>query len=305
MLDVILGALVYSNLLALLAIGLCLALLTCRVSNFAHGDFAVVGIYAAYTASTVLGVSPYACLPVSLLAGGAVSLLSFLLVFDPLRRAGAGPVSLMVASMALDMLLRYSLHIYADLMQRTFNVYTRNFMFDDVELRLLGVRVPGVLVGTSVTTAVMLAALYVLLYRTRVGVAMRAAIENPQLAETLGINVRKIFAFSWFLSGALAAVAGAFLPFRMLVTPDTGWSMLLSMFAAVVVGGIGSLAGSVAGAYFIGSSELMFSYLLASLGVSTAYRPLIAFLTIITTLALTPRGLSKLWSGEVRRPWRS
>jgi len=303
-LDVALGALIYSNLLALLSVGLCLTLLTCRVSNFAHGDLAMVGVYAAYTASAILRVSPYLCLPAAFVAGGAVSLASFLLVFEPLRRAGAGPVSLMVASMALDMVLRYSLHVYADLLQQAYGVYTRSFMFDDVELSAAGLRLPGVLVYSSLTTAALLAALYALLYRTRIGIAMRAAIENPQLAEVLGVNVRRVFALSWFLSGGLAAVAGAFLPFRVLVGPDTGWSMLLSIFAAVIVGGMYSLAGSVAGAYLIGFSELMFSYLLALWGVSTAYRPLITFTSIVVTLLVSPRGLAGLW-GRVRRGWSS
>lgn len=301
MLDVIIGALVYSNFLALLAISLCLAILTCKVSNFSHGDLAMVGVYAAYTASVVLKLSPYYCLPVASLAGGLVALLCFLLVFEPLRRAGASPVSMMVASLALDMVIRYSLHMYADVVQRVLGVFGRDFMFGDAKLSIAGVQVPGILVSSSLTTVALLAVLYVLLYKTRLGVAMRAAIENQQLAMVLGVNVRKVFAFSWFLSGALAATAGVFLPFRILVNPDTGWSMLLSVFAAVIVGGINSLSGSIVGAYLIGFSELLFSYLLASLGLSTAYRPLIVFSAIIVTLLLSPRGLSVLWSNGVRR----
>ncbi len=296
MLDVLVGALVYSNLLALLAIGLSLMLLTCRVSNFAHGDVVTTGLYAAYTASVLLRVSPYACIPFALLAGGLVSLLSFLLVFDPLRRAGGGPVTLMVASMAVGIIIRYSLHAYADVMQRTLGVYTRQFVLSDFELQLAGLRVPGVLPLSSLTAAVLLVSLYVLLYRTRLGVAMRAAIENPQLAESLGIDVKRVFAIGWFLSGALAGAAGVFLPFRVISDPDVGWSMLLPAFASVVVGGIGSLAGSVAGAYVVGFSELLLSYLLATLGVSTAYRPLISFAAIVATLLLRPKGLSSLWS---------
>ena len=305
MLDVLISALVYSNLLSLLAISLTLTILTCRVSNFAQGDVAMVGVYSAYAASVVLGVSPYACLPLAFFAGGAVSLISFLLVFEPLRRAGAGPVTLMVASMALDMVIRYALHASADLMQSNLKVYSRYFMFNDVVLSFSGVGVPGVLMSSTATSVALLLLLYALLYKTRFGVAMRASIENPQLAEVLGINVRRVFSFSWFLSGALAATAGVFLPFRVQVSPDTGWSMLLSIFAAVVVGGMGSLAGSIVGSYLIGFSELLLSYLLALYGVSTAYRPLITFTAIVTTLLVSPRGLSALWSSRVRKPWRS
>lgn len=305
MLDVLISAIVYSNLLALLSIGLSLMILTCRVSNFAQGDVAMVGVYSAYAASVVLGVSPYVCLPLAFLAGGVVSLLTFLLVFEPLRKAGAGPVTLMVASMALDMVIRYALHVTADLMQSNLKVYSRHFMFDDAVLSVSSFVVPGVLVSSTLTSAGLLLSLYALLYKTRIGVAMRAAIENPQLAEVLGISVKRVFAFSWFLSGALAATAGVFLPFRVQVSPDTGWSMLLSMFAAVVVGGMGSLAGSVVGAYFIGFSELLLSYLLALYGISTAYRPLITFTAIVATLLISPRGLSALWGDRVKLSWKS
>jgi branched-chain amino acid transport system permease protein len=296
-LDLLVGALVYSNLLALMAVGLSLALITCRVSNFAHGDFAMVGVYAAYTLSAVAGLTPYAWIPAAFAFGGLVSLLAYLLVFEPLRER-TDLVTLMVVSMALDMVLRYSLHVYADLMQQWLRVYTRLFMFDDFLVEAAGSRLPGVLPASTAVVAALLASLYVLLYKTRVGVAMRAAIENPGLAEALGVSVKRVFALSWFLSGALAATAGVFLPFRIMVSPDTGWSMLLPTFAAVTVGGIGSLGGSVLGAYLIGFSETVLAYQLAQVGISTAYRPLLTFAAIIATLLAYPRGLSGLWSGK-------
>jgi len=296
-LDLLVGALVYSNLLALLAVGLSLALITCRVSNFAQGDFAMVGVYAAYTLSVIAGVTPYAWIPAAFAVGGFVSLLAYLLVFEPLR-GKADLVTLMVVSIALDMVIRYSLHVYADLMQQQFKVYTRLFMFDDFFVEVAGARIPGVLLASTAAVVALLASLYVLLYRTKLGVAMRAAIENPGLAETLGVSVKRVFAVSWFLSGALAATAGVFLPFRVMVNPDTGWSMLLPTFAAVTVGGIGSLSGSVAGAYLIGLSETVLAYQLARIGISTAYRPLLTFTAIIATLLASPKGISGLWSGR-------
>ena len=297
MLDLLVGALVYSNLLALMAVGLSLALITCRVSNFAQGDFAIIGVYAAYTLSVATGVTPYAWIPAAFAIGGLVSLLAYLLVFEPLR-GRADLVTLMVVSMALDVVIRYTLHVYADLMQQQFRVHTRLFMFGDFFVEVAGSKVPGVLLTSTATVAVLLASLYVLLYRTKLGVAMRAAIENPALAEAIGVNVKKVFALSWFLSGALAASAGVFLPFRVMVNPDTGWFMLLPTFAAVTVGGIGSLSGSVAGAYLIGFSETVFAYQLAQMGVSTAYRPLLTFAAIIATLLASPRGISGLWSAR-------
>ncbi|MEM1509721.1 MAG: branched-chain amino acid ABC transporter permease [Thermofilaceae archaeon] len=305
MIDVLVGALVYSNLLALLAVGLSIALLTCKVSNFAHGDFATVGVYAAYTASVLLGITPYFCIPVAFIIGGLISLVAFLIVFEPLR-SKAELTTLMVVSMAVDMIIRYTLHIYADLMQRSLGVYTRQFMFKDFHFQVAGYILPGVLIMSACIASAMMVALYFLLYKTNLGVAMRAAIENPSLAEALGVNVKKVFAISWFLSGALAATAGVFLPFRIQVTPDTGWSLLLSMFASVTVGGLGNLSGSIAGAYLIGFSETLFSYSLSSIGLSTAYRPAVSFTAIIVTLLLSPRGLTGFLGNRKRWfKWRS
>ncbi|MCS7103989.1 MAG: branched-chain amino acid ABC transporter permease [Thermofilaceae archaeon] len=304
MIEVVVGALVYSNLLAMLSVGLNLILLTCKVSNFAHGDFVMVGVYTALTVSTILGVTPYACLPFALIAGGVISFALYRVVFEPLRTR-ANLVMLMVVSMALDIILRYSLHIYADLAQAWLKVHTRLFLFDDFLIEFSGVKIPGVLVFSSLTSVILLVSLYLLLFKTRLGTAMRASIENPELAEALGVNVKMVFGLSWFLSGALAAAAGVFLPFRAMVSPDTGWSMLLPTFASVIVGGVGSLSGSLIGAYTIGVAEVFLTYVLASLGVSTAYRPLVSFSAIITVLLVSPKGLSGFLNGKGWKPWKS
>ena len=293
--EMFLNGLIYSNLLALLSIGLSLTILTSKVSSFAHGDLAVVGIYATYTLSILTHLTPYLQLPAAFLAGASVSALIYILVFDKLRDK-ANLVTLMIVSMAIDIILRGSLQLYADSIQAALHVFGRGFIFSDTSYEFLGVRVSGVLVYSTLVTALLLVSLYFILFKTKLGIAMRASIENPSLAETLGINVRRVFTISWALAGGLAAVAGAFLPFRMPVNPDTGFTLLLSIFAAVTVGGLTSLLGSVLGAYIIGFSETFFTFWLSSIGLSTAYRPALAFTAIIITLLISPQGLSALWS---------
>ncbi|QOJ78066.1 branched-chain amino acid ABC transporter permease [Infirmifilum lucidum] len=293
--EIIVNGLLYSNLLALLSIGLTLTILTSKVSNFAQGDFAVIGVYAAYTASVITRLSPYLQIPVAFATGALVGSLIYLLVFDQLR-SRASLVTLMIVSMAIDIILRASMQLYADFLQLTLGVYSRGFIFSDVILSVFGVPVAGVLVFSTATTVLLLLALYLLLFRTKIGIAMRAAIENPSLAETLGINVRRVFAISWALSAGLAAVAGVFLPFRIPVNPDTGFALLLSIFASATLGGLTSLLGSIVGAYLIGFSETLFTFALSSLGLSTAYRPAVSFTAIILTLLLAPGGVSSLWS---------
>lgn len=290
---VLVEAAAYSSLLALASLGLALCVITTRVSNFAHADYMTIGAYAALIASVVMRTHPYAALPISALLGGLAALASYLLVFDPLRKHGL--VTLMIASMALDVIIRGLLNILADYLQASLGVYSRGFIFKDITVELAGLRVEGYPLAVALVTSLSLTLLYLLLYHTRVGVKMRAVAESAELAETLGINTRRVLALSWFLAGAFAGLAGAMMPYRFVVSPDTGSFVLLTLFAAVTLGGLQSLLGSIAGAYIIGFSESAITYYLAYLGLSTAYRPLFAFSVIVATLLARPRGLASIW----------
>lgn len=293
---ILIEATAYSSLLALSSLGLALCIITTRVSNFAHANYIVIGAYTALTAGVLLNVHTYLALPLAALLGGLAALISYVAVFEPLRNHGL--VTLMIASMALDIITRALLNIFADYLQNSIGVFSRGFIFRDVTVKLAGYDIEGYPVMVLLTTSTTFTLLYLLLYRSRIGVMMRAVAENAELAETLGISVKRVLAFSWFLAGALAGLAGAMMPYRFVVNPDTGTFILLTLFAAVTLGGLQSLLGSIVGAFIIGFSESAVMYLLASLGLSTAYRPLLAFSVIVITLLVQPKGLSYLWEGR-------
>ncbi len=298
MLDLLLDALVYSNLLVLLSISLTLTILTLKVSNFAHGDLAIVGVYGSYTFMVLLGISAYLSIPFSFIFGGLYALITYLLVYGPLRRRGASFVMLMIASMAVDIATRSLLHMYADVMKAQLKVYSRGFIFNDISINIGAFTLQGITLFSSLSVLSLLLFLYILLMKTKFGIAMRASIENPDLAEILGINVEKVYSISWFLAGGFAGVAGFFLPFRIPTSPDLGFIILLSIFAASILGGINSLAGAVVGGYIVGFSEILGTYFLSQppINLSTAYRPAIPFTLLILALLLLPNGLASLWS---------
>ncbi len=293
---VLIDSLLYGNLITLMAIGLTLTYLTLKIPNFAHGDLAMVGVYSAYTVAVFLNINPYTLLPIAFLMGGLSALGTYILVYRPLFRKGASIVVMMVASIAVDIVIRSILQIYADIMSSTFNVYSRGFLFKDFSLNIYEVRLPGVLVISSLTVLAIIVSLYLFLSKTRFGIAMRAAIENPWLASSLGINVELVYGISWFIAGGITGLAGVFLPFRIPTNPDLGWLMLLSVFAASILGGLESLFGAIAGGYVVGFSEILGIYVLSSppFGISTAYRPAIPFTILIITLLLAPRGITSV-----------
>ena len=137
---------------------------------------------------------------------------------------------------------------------------TTKFIFTPMDFELFGVE--AVLVISSFIIFLLLLALFLLLYRTKFGIALRASMENPTLAEIMGVDVEHTRLFSWFLSGSLAAVAGSMLPFRQEIVPLTGTIIIVSIFAASVVGGLSSIYGALVGGYVIGISESLVTFYL-------------------------------------------
>ncbi|RLE90416.1 MAG: branched-chain amino acid ABC transporter permease [Thermoprotei archaeon] len=291
---VIIDAIIFGNLLVLLAVGLTLTYITLRIPSFAHGDLATIGAYVAYFMYVGLKLSPYLSVPIAFLISGSVALLSYLIIFKPLSSRGTSIVGLMIASIALDVVLRSVLHIYADILSETYKVISRGFIFRDSTIAIGVFDIPCLFVISTVLSICLIISFYMLLTKTKFGIAMRAAIENPSLAETLGVDVNKVYAISWFLAGGLAGIAGVFLPFRMTAGPEIGWFMLLRTFASSILGGFTSIYGAMLGGYIVGFAEVIGMYFLAKppFNVPTAFRPALSFIILIVTLLLIPEGLA-------------
>ncbi|OYT55606.1 MAG: branched-chain amino acid ABC transporter permease [Desulfurococcales archaeon ex4484_217_2] len=291
----LIDAIIFGNLLVLLSIGLTLTYITLKIPNFAHGDFATIGIYVAYYFLVFHKISPYITLPIAFLVSGTIALLSYLLVFRPLNNRGISIVGLMVASIAIEVALRSTLHIYADSLTNVYKVISRGFIFRDFGIRISRtIYIPGLLIVSTALTFTLIITLYILLTKTKFGIAMRAAIENPDLAEVLGVDVNKVYAVSWFLAGGLAGLAGALVPFRMPANPEIGWMLLLRVFSSSILGGLSSIYGAMLGGYIVGFAEVIGIQLLSNppFNLSTAYRPAIPFAILIATLLLMPEGLA-------------
>lgn len=287
-----LGSLMYSSLIVLLSIGLTLTFLTTKVPNFAHGSFATIGIYVALTMYRVLKAGIYYSLPISFVVAGTVAVMFYLFVLRPLIKGGANIIVQMVATIALDIMLVAGISIYADYLTKVYKVTSRWFYLREADFFVSGWQ--GVLIVAPLLVVATVLLLNLLLTRTKFGIAMRAIIENPDLAGTIGVNVNLVYTVSWFLAGGLAGMAGSLFPLRLIGNPDTGVYLIITVFAASIAGGFYNIYGGLIGGYVVGLAEVLGTALLAS-GLGSwviPYRPAIPLVIMIAVLLLAPRGIT-------------
>ncbi len=287
-------AIIFSSLLTLLSLGLTLTFLTTKVPNFCHGSLATLGIYVSLTFDKVFLINVYYSLPFAFLLSGFIALLQYILVLKPLSKRGASVITLMVATIAFELILLAALNIYADYIARIFKITSRYFFLRGSDFRFANQQ--GLLFVAPLIVIIVSLTLYIFLTKTKFGIAMRATIENPSLAGSVGINPDLVYRFSWFLSGGLAGLAGGLLPLSFIGNPDTGSFLLISIFAASISGGLFHIFGGLIGGYLIGFAEVLGTANLASLMGTWVipYRPVIPLLAMALTLLLIPRGITGL-----------
>lgn len=289
------AALVYASELTLLSIGFTLTYLTAKVPNFAHGTYAGVGIYVSYTFAKIWGLSPYYGFPVAFIIGGAMSVLIFKLVIGVLTNMGGGAIVLTISTLAIQIFLTAFIQIYAYYLRERFSTYAMAFLLKESDFKLAGF--PGIFVVSLTITIGSVLALHYMLTRTKIGVAMRATAEDPELAQVLGINTDQIQLFSWFLTGGLACLAGAMIPLWFQSTPTSGAMIITSIMAGSLLGGFESIYGSVIGGAVVGISEIM----LTTWGQAVIapwigeYRPIIPMAFLVAVLLIEPKGLQGAW----------
>lgn len=283
-------------IVALGAIGVTFSLSILRFANFSHGDLLAVGGYAALfvlamSAGTALSAQPIGPfsfgwgLPVALVfamaVAVAVSLLLDALVYRRLRARGADPLTLVFASFGLALVLR-------NLILLLFGPDPHNYSSEiQMAVRLPGrvLVMPDQILVFAITLA-LLAALWFFLQRTRHGIALRSVAENPTLSSIAGIDIAATVRVTWIVSSLLAALAGVFYGVTVQVRPDMGLNLLLPLFTAAILGGVGSVSGAVLGALLISMAEN-----LVALVIPSTYKPLIPFVLLIAVLYFRPSGL--------------
>lgn len=294
LLDGILVGAIYS----LGAIGLTMVMHMLRFANFSHAELLSVGAYCALVFDRLLAallpplagaIGPlsmtWALLAAMLVAMALTGLSAVMidrLIFRRVRERGV-PQSMVFASFGVALILRNLIGLIFGL--------SPDFYSNDIAFAMVLSRDPLILIKPDqvfVLCAALLCMLilHLVLSRTTFGYALRAVAENPSLAQVNGIALPRIIAAVWLIGGGLAAAAGVFYGLTNQITPLMGSDLLLPVFAATIVGGIGSVYGAVAGGFIIGIAAN-----LALLVVPSGYSPSFPFLIILVVLMVRPNGL--------------
>jgi len=317
------NAITYGCLYGIMCVGLTLTYMTTKVPNFAHSNFVVFAIFAGATALIFGGlVSSYDTLPIAFLSAGIIAVIMYLLVLKPLVARGANIVVLMIATFAVSIVMDAVVAaVFFTYLQGVYGRFLANhgyYLYDLNQLPdvlpngardIFGVKpifvvAPVALVGVTVSIA--------LLLRTRFGVAMRAAIENPNLARVLGINVDRVYLVSWFIAGGLAGIGGSLYSIQAPAVPNTSSNIIVDIFAGVVLGGISSIYGGIVGGFVVGFSETYVISLLTNFvdstygyaagSIVTSFQKGVPLAIMIIALLVIPKGLTSVdWRALLRR----
>ncbi|MEM1984087.1 MAG: branched-chain amino acid ABC transporter permease [Candidatus Korarchaeum sp.] len=284
--------LMMGGIYAAVGVGLTMIFGVMKLSNFAHGEFYMIGAFLTYTLVTALGGDPYLLAPVSAIAVGLVGIalnkIVFLSLYKELREA-KGAAAFFFQDLRFIML-----------------TIGLSILFVDLALVLWGpipiaipsaftsyvVKLPGGLsfslarIMAFIVAMVSLVVLYTFLMTTKTGKAIRATSQNPSAAALAGINTYKIYDITMFISTSLAALSGGILGPIYNIYPTMGLDVVAKAFVVVITGGMGNIVGSMLAGFLIGLAEGW-----GGLIFGTEYRQVVAFLIMILVLWFRPQGI--------------
>ena len=282
--DLLVLGLKLGAIIAISAIGLSLIYGVTGLVNFSHGEMVTLGAVIAFFFHTSVAGPEWplliAAIP-AILLGAGLGGGQELLLWRPLRRRGTGLIAMMVISIGLSFALRNLILILFKGEPRSFVDYAVQR-----EVEFLGVATVPKNIVIVLTSVVILVLVGLFLERTKTGTAMRAVSDNKDLAESSGIDVNRVILTTWLVGGGLAAIGGIFLGVSEQLQFDMGFKLLLLIFAAVVLGGLGSAYGAMVGGFIVGVVVEVSTF-----WVATEFKTAVGLGVLILMLLLRPQGI--------------
>ncbi|MDB5616616.1 branched-chain amino acid ABC transporter permease [Tardiphaga sp.] len=278
MAQLLVNGIVAGLLLALPALALSLTFSVLRFANYAIGSYLSCGAFLVYVGNVMLGLPLWLAAIAGAILFAVLAVAIDWLAFRPLRNRSG--VTLLVASMGVAIALENVIRFFAGNSPRAYNVaVARPMRFGEIRLNH-----EQLTILMTVITA--LVVVWVVFRFTRLGRMMRAVADNPDLAAVRGISRSRVVAYVWLISGTLTALSGVLVGLDANVEPQMGWTYLLPVFTAAILGGIANPMAAVAGALTLGIAEE-----LATLVMPVHYRMVVTFLVMVVLLLVRPWGL--------------
>jgi neutral amino acid transport system permease protein len=284
-LQLLANGVVTGSVYAIAAVGVSLIYGILRLVNFAYGDMMAFGALITYGVNGPLHQSMILAALAGMAATAVLALLLDYALWRPLRARRAGFMSLFLASIGLALVLRQALLLFGSAQPRTYRV-------DPYRVFVIGsVRLSEAQVIAIVVAAVTIVLVALFLAYTTTGRVLRAMADDRALASVAGIDVGSAIRIAWLISGALAGLAGVLAALvEYSFDPNFGFQLLLPVFAAVVLGGIGSPYGALAGGLVLGVAQELSTWSGFAGGVDPVYKPVVAFVVLAVALLLRPQG---------------
>ena len=275
--EILIYGAVTSAIYAMLAVGFTLIFGVARVLNLAHGSFYALGAYGTYVLTSIVGLPLWLA---ALLAIAGVSVFGVVVEKALIRPLRYSQLGVLMITLAVSLVVEQALFLI-------FGSEYRNVpAFIDTKVSIGGVDVAGQRLLTLVVAVVAIGALYLFIQRTRLGSAILAISQDAEAAKYMGIPSDRIFSLVMAISAALAALAGVLAGPFLSVQPSMHLLPIVKAFAIVIVGGLGSIPGSILAALMLGYAETLVAYL-----ISTSWTEIVSVLAMLLTLVFRPAGI--------------
>jgi neutral amino acid transport system permease protein len=265
---------------ALGAVGLTLVYAILRLVNFAHGDFLTFGAYMAYLVNVTWGLPLILGIFFAMATTALLGIFLERVMWGPMRTRGAGVLQLILMSIGLALVIRYVIQY----------IWSTDIRFLDVNVtdtvNFLGLRIGQTKLIVIVVGIVVLVAIGLMLRYTLLGKRMRALSDNLELAETAGIDTSRVILWTWIFAGGLAGLAGVMAAMTTDIRPELGFELLVIIFAAVVLGGIGDAFGALAAGLVLG---VVIEW--STLVIDARWKTFVGFVILIIALVIRPQGI--------------
>jgi branched-subunit amino acid ABC-type transport system permease component len=295
--QIIINSLIRASVLCTLSIGLTLVYDILKFANFAHVELAAFAAYMGFFFNVTLGCNVVVSAAAAIFATGLLAMGLDQAVFRRLRLTH--PVIVMIASFGVAIAIRNTLRAIWGPRPRSFDIGLQK------PVMLFGARITTVQILLLLITLASIIALYLFLHKTKLGNSIRATSDNPELAQARGISTEGVIRWTWFVAGFFAGLAGVLYALETQIEPNMGFSLIIPVFCATILGGLGNPYGAMLGAMALGLAENFGTYfdfgkilgLGGLLGISkplwipTAYKQVIAFFILVVILLMRPWGI--------------